>query len=94
MAKKGGFLIDIWQFAKAILRDRQARRRFLAQLLFVVIMVLVLGNWPLRDWVEETKPRFLVWWGGTAFFTIWMLMLAMYDALRVRKEILEEEDWE
>lgn len=92
MAKKRSFLVDIWFFSKAILRDRQARRRFLAQLLIVILLLLALGNWPLREWVEGTKPRFIVWWGMTCFLTIWMLLLAMYDALRVRQELFEDED--
>jgi hypothetical protein len=91
--KKGSVLIDIWEFSKAFLRDRQTRRRFLAQLLFAVLVLMIVGNWPLRDWVEESTARFLLWWGVVAFLTVWMLLLAMYDALRVRKEILEEEDW-
>ena len=93
VSEKRSFLIDIWYFSRAILRDRQARRRFLAQLLIAVLVLLVLGNWPLRGWVEATKPRFIVWWGGTCFLTIWMLLLATYDALRVRQEILEDDDF-
>lgn len=92
VAKKESFLIDIWFFSKALLHDRPTRRRFLAYLLIVVLTLLILGNWPLSSWVEGTKPRFLVWWGGTTFLTIWMMMLALYDASRVRKEILDEED--
>ena len=92
MPKKQSFLLDIWFFSRAILRDRTTRRRFLAYQLIVVVTLLVLGNWPLSDWVETTQPRFIVWWGGVAFLTVWMLMLAMYDASRVRREILDEED--
>ncbi|MEM9080235.1 MAG: hypothetical protein AAGC74_06020 [Verrucomicrobiota bacterium] len=91
VGKKQSFLVDIWYFAQALLRDRGARRRFLAQLLIGILVLLVLGNWPLREWVGETPWRFLVWWGMTAFLTIWMLMLAVYDALRVVREIREEE---
>ncbi|MDQ8190658.1 hypothetical protein [Roseibacillus persicicus] len=94
VAKKQSFLIDIWYFSRSILRDRAMRRRFLAQLLIVILTLLVLGNWPLSDWVESTRPRFIVWWGGTTFLTVWMLMLAAYDALRVRREILEEDEFE
>ncbi|MBK1834234.1 hypothetical protein [Roseibacillus ishigakijimensis] len=90
--KKRSFLVDIWYFSRALLHDRGARRRFLAQLLIVVLTLLVIGNWPLSDWVESTQWRFLIWWGLTFFLTCWMLLLALYDALRVRREILEEED--
>lgn len=92
MAKKESFLVDIWFFSRALLRDRTARRRFLAYLVIVVVTLLILGNWPLSSWVEETRPRFVVWWGGTTFLTIWMLLLAMYDASRVRREIMNDED--
>lgn len=92
MAKKQSFLIDVWFYSKALLHDRPTRRRLLAYQLIVVLTLCVLGNWPLSDWVETTKPRFLVWWGGTTFLTVWMLLLAMYDASRVRREILDEED--
>lgn len=92
MAKKQSFLLDIWFFSKALLHDRTTRRRFLAYLLIVVLTLLILGNWPLSSWVEQTKPRFAVWWGGTMFLTVWMFLLALYDASRVRKEIFDEED--
>lgn len=92
MVKKQKPLFELWGLSKAALHDRPIRRRFLAYLLITVLTLLVLGNWPLRSWVEDSQIRFLVWWGGTGFLTIWMLMLAMYDASRVRKEIMEEED--
>lgn len=91
--KKQSFLVDVWMFSKALLHDRPSRRRFLAQLLIGILVLLVLGNWPLREWVGETPLRFLAWWGMAAFLTIWMLLLAVYDASRVRREIMEEEDW-
>lgn len=94
MAKKRSFLLDIWFFAKALLRDRQARRRFMAQLLMVVMILLVLGNWPLREWVGGTPIRFVIWWGATFFLTIWMMLLAVYDAGRIRNEIFREDDEE
>lgn len=92
VAKKQSFILDIWFFSKALLHDRGTRRRFLATLLIIVVTLLILGNWPLSSWVEETRPRFVVWWGMTTFLTVWVLLLAMYDAGRVRREILEEED--
>lgn len=92
MAKKQSFLVEIWFFAKALLRDRTARRRFIAQILMVIMLLLVLGNWPLRDWVGGTPIRFVIWWGATFFLTIWMMLLALYDASRLRSEILNEED--
>ena len=92
MAKKQSFLVDVWFYSKALLHDRPTRRRLLAYQLIVVVTLCVLGNWPLSEWVETTKLRFLVWWSGATFLTIWMLLLAMYDASRVRREILDEED--
>lgn len=92
MAKKDNALVGIWFFSRALLRDRVMRRRFLAYQLIVVITLLILGNWPLSGWVEGTKPRFVIWWGGITFLTSWMFLLAIYDASRVRRELLEEED--
>ncbi len=92
VAKKRSFLIDIWYFSKAVLHDRPTRRRFVSSLLIVILTLLVLGNWPLSGWVEQTKPRFVIWWGGTTFLTLWVMLLALYDASRVRKELLDEDD--
>ncbi len=92
MPRKQNVLVDVWCFSKAVLRDRNARRRFLAQLVIVVLTLFILGNWPLRDWVDASKIRFITWWGMTGFITIWMMLLALYDALRIRRELLEEEE--
>ena len=92
VAKKQSFVLDIWYFSKALLHDQMMRRRVMAYLLIVVMTLLILGNWPLSSWVEGTKPRFVVWWGMTFLLTIWMFLLALYDAIRVRKEIFEDDD--
>lgn len=92
MAKKHGVVVSSWFFAKALLRDRSARRRLMAQLLFVTMILLVLGNWPLRDWVGASLLRFVTWWGATFFLTIWIMLLAIYDVGRIQREILEDEE--
>ncbi len=72
--------------AEVTLRDRKRRRQFMSGLLLVLIVLFVLGVWPLSNWLGQGLWRFLVFWGGTAFWCCFLLLMAIYDALAVIRE--------
>ena len=76
--------------ARAILHDRVARRRILAQSLAVVLALVSLGLWAVDDWLKVSLLRFFLWWAGCAVTTLWLLAFAVYDALAVVREEREK----
>lgn len=79
-----------WEVSKGlageILRQRGDRRRMMARLLVLLLGVLGLGLWVINGWLAHSVWRFLIWWGGCALLTCWLLLLALYDALAVVRE--------
>lgn len=86
MAKKASWLLVVVEFSRAILHDRAARRNFILYVIGAVIVVLALGNWPLREWLGQSPLRFLVWWGGCALMAMFLFLLGLYDFLQVMRE--------
>ena len=90
MAKKTSWLMVVVGFSRAILHDRAARRNFILYVVGAVMVLFALGNWPLREWLSEAVPRFLVWWGGCALLAVFLFLLGLYDFLQVMRENREE----
>jgi len=86
MSNRVGWLFTVVAIARAILHDRAARRRMLAQSLIVALAFMVLGLWVVDGWLKETVIRFLLWWTGCALATLWVLAFAVYDVLAVVRE--------
>ena len=76
--------------AKAILHDRTQRRKFLFQLTLFLLALVIVGYWPLSGWLASSLWLFLLWWAGVAFLTLWILLFAFYDMLRVVQEERDE----
>ena len=72
--------------ATAILRDRTARRKFIARLLLVPLAMMAAGLWLFDDLLATHIWAFLGWWGICAMTTLLVLMFALYDALAVMRE--------
>lgn len=81
---------DHWQndkqVARAILADRQTRRRWLAGFLMLALGQFVLGLWVVDDWLAGGAWRFLLWWSACGVVTLWLMLFALYDALMVIRE--------
>lgn len=69
-----------------ILHDRTQRRKFVLQLLVLLLGLVVIGFWPMASWLGGNVWRFLIWWGFVAFLTVWIVLFAIYDMLRVVRE--------
>ena len=76
--------------ARAILRDRAARRRVIGRLLLFVLLLMAAGLWLVDEWLKESLWLFLVWWAGVALLTMVVMLFALYDALAVIREEREK----
>ncbi len=74
------------QVARALLRDRTARRKIIARMLMLALALMAAGLWLVDGWLASNKWCFLLWWGTCALITIWVMLLALYDALAVLRE--------
>ena len=72
--------------ARSLLRDRNQRRRILARILTLVLVLIAAGLWGIDRWLMANVWRFLGWWGACAMLTGLMLLLALYDLLAVIRE--------
>jgi len=89
---KSGFPAMCVGIARAILRDRAARRRMLAQMLMVALGLMAIGLWVIGGWLQESVLRFALWWGACAVITVVVMLFALYDALAVVREEREKID--
>ena len=72
--------------ARAILRDRAERRKWLMRMTLVPLGMLAVGLWVLDGWIWQSPWRVLFWWGGCALATCAVLLFAVYDALAAVRE--------
>lgn len=92
MSASGGDWQSSKGIAKAILRDRPLRRRWLARWLILTIAWMATGLWVIDGWLGEEAWRFLFWWGACAVLTTVLAIFALYDALAVIREEREKSD--
>ena len=82
---------DAWrqdkEVARAILRHRSARRRVMVRILGVVMVQFALGLWMIDDWLASSPWRFLWWWLACGMAAFFLLLFAVYDALKVIQEM-------
>jgi len=80
-----------WQadkaMAHAILSNRSLRRKALAISLIIALALLSIGLWVIDDWLAGAAWRFLLWWGVCGLVTVWVLLFALYDALKSMQEV-------
>lgn len=76
--------------ARAILRDRTARRKLIARMLLLALVLMAAGLWLIDDWLAKNPRWFLLWWGACAVITSLMMLFALYDALAVIREEREK----
>ncbi len=71
--------------SKTILHTRELRRKILFQLLIFLLIIVVLGAWPLAGFLGKHVWLFVIWWFGCVFYTLLVILLAIYDMLMVMK---------
>ncbi|MGL4400174.1 MAG: hypothetical protein ACRCXD_09925 [Luteolibacter sp.] len=76
--------------ARAILRDRGERRKWLGRMALVPLAMLGIGLWVLDGWIWVSPWRVIFWWGGCTLATLAVIFFALYDALAVVREEREK----
>jgi len=77
---------DCKGIARAILRDREARRKIIGRMLMTALLLMAAGLWLIDGWLAASVLRFVIWWGACAGLTIIVMLFALYDALAVIRE--------
>jgi hypothetical protein len=74
--------------SRGIIRDRRTRRRVMAVLLLVAVVMAICGATVFDELlnVRERTVLFVVYWFACAWLTITVLLLAMFDLLMVRAQ--------
>jgi uncharacterized membrane protein YcaP (DUF421 family) len=72
--------------AKGILDDRTLRRKMMTQLVIFLIVVIVIGSWVIDDWLRSEAFRFVVFWGVVCLYTLFIMLMAFYDMLKVMRD--------
>lgn len=72
--------------AKAILRDRGMRRKWLARWLLLTVGWMAVGLWVLDGWLAGNVWKFVAWWGVCFGLACVLVVFALYDALAVVRE--------
>ena len=88
--KKASWAMVCVGLARMILQSREMRRKVLFQLVIVLLVVVVLGAWPLANWLGQSVWLFLVWWGFCMLYGLMIVLLAIYDMAAVIKEEREK----
>lgn len=72
--------------ARVTLLERARRRKLMSGILIAILVVFSLGTWPLAEWLGGSLWLMLIWWGACTALCLFLVMLAVYDALAVVRE--------
>lgn len=72
--------------SRAILSDRVTRRKWLAGMAFLMLILFAIGMWVIPGWLAHPPIRFAVWWMGVALWTMVVLLFSFYDAIAAMRE--------
>lgn len=84
--KRESYFSRCRSLAKGILDDRVQRRSMVTQLLIIVLILVALGNWVITDWLSDGVIRFVVFWGLVTLLVLFILLMAVYDLLKVMRD--------
>lgn len=72
--------------ARGILHDRGERRKWLAWMILLPLLMIAAGLWVIEAWLWQNPWRALCWWGACAVATLVVILFATYDALAAVSE--------
>jgi hypothetical protein len=72
--------------ARAILKDRATRRKWLGSAAMLLLVLFSVGLWGIPGWLAGSALRFGLWWLMVAGWTFVVMLFALYDALVAIRE--------
>lgn len=73
-------------FSRALLRDKQVRRRIMFHSSIVTMVLVFSGAFLLSSVLQESLPLFVGYWALCFGCALFMLLMALYDLLAVRAQ--------
>ena len=78
--------------AQAVLNDRRMRRKVLGGFATTMLVMFAVGLWGIDEWLEKSALRFGIYWLLCGGLTIFVMIFAIFDALKVIKEERERDE--
>lgn len=69
--------------AAVILRERERRRQLVTRFLFFIVAYFSFGVWVIGPWLGQGLGRMFFYWGFLVLMLLFLMLLALYDALAV-----------
>ncbi|MEM9281618.1 MAG: hypothetical protein AAGA96_07330 [Verrucomicrobiota bacterium] len=61
-------------------------------LVCVAVGMVWVGAFLVEEWLEERPILFLAFWGLLGWIVIFLIVLSLYDMVRIRRAIANESD--
>ena len=74
---------------RGIIRDQGIRRWTMFVLILIAVLILFPGATFLSDWLKAKPILFMLYWGACAWLTLAAVLLACFDMLLIRSQVLE-----
>ncbi len=84
--REHGYVKTCLALAKGILHDRELRRKMMTQLVIFLLVLVGIGTWVIDDWLKGGVVRFSIFWCLVGFYTLFIVLMAFYDMLKVMKD--------
>lgn len=73
------------QLARAILHERNTRRKWLLGTMLVSVFLVAFGTWLVDDWLGSIAAVFVCYWFGVFGIVCFLILFALYDLLKAMK---------
>ena len=74
------------QVARAILHDRQARRKMMMRMLLFLVGMLAAGTWIVDGFLADKIWVFCAYWGALFLGVLLLILFCVYDMLKAIQE--------
>ena len=74
---------DMLDLLGVLVRGQRPRRNLMFVICLGAMVLVALGCFPLRLWLDERPVLFLCFWGLVFVVVVLLMLLALYDILRL-----------